>query len=71
MSPTKKVAAARKMALQDMNNGYLMSDERTRLHILFGWDTTAADAYISDDDALLWADIGRELLNPTQNFNYN
>ncbi|KAJ7843190.1 hypothetical protein B0H14DRAFT_3456293 [Mycena olivaceomarginata] len=71
MSPTKKVAAARKMALQDMNNGYLMSDERTRLHILFGRDTTAANAYILDDDALLRADIGRELLNPTQNFNYN
>jgi hypothetical protein len=71
MSPTKKVAAARQMVLEDFNNGYLMGDERTRLHILFGRDTTAADAYISDGDALMRVETGRELLNPTQNFNYN
>jgi hypothetical protein len=70
MSPTKKVEAARTMALEDMNQGYLDASERTRLHILFGRDTTTADAYISDGDAMLRVEIGRELLNPTQNFNY-
>ncbi|KAJ7182313.1 hypothetical protein C8R43DRAFT_940469 [Mycena crocata] len=70
ISPTKKVATARAMALDDMNNGYILADERTCLHILFGRDTTAADAYISDEDALLRAAIGRELLAPTQMFNY-
>ncbi|KAF7358198.1 Myb-like domain-containing protein [Mycena venus] len=70
MSPTKKVQAARKLALEDMNNGYIMSDERTRLSILFGRDTSAADAYIADEDPILWADVARELLNPTQNFSF-
>ncbi|KAJ7758198.1 hypothetical protein DFH07DRAFT_772663 [Mycena maculata] len=35
MSPTKKVDASRQMALEDLQNGYIMSDERTQLHILF------------------------------------
>ncbi|KAJ7110662.1 hypothetical protein C8R44DRAFT_743125 [Mycena epipterygia] len=59
MSPTKKVEVARKMVLADMNNGYLNASEHTHLHILFGRDTTAADAYISDNDAILCAEIGR------------
>jgi hypothetical protein len=73
MSPTKKVEMARKLALEDMHGGYIMSDERTRLNILFGRDTSAADAYISDEDAFLRAETGRELLNqlnPPQNFNF-
>ncbi|KAJ6505137.1 hypothetical protein C8R45DRAFT_1090879 [Mycena sanguinolenta] len=64
MSPTKKVENARNLAREDAENGYLSGAERTKLHILFGRDTTAADAYISDDDAFTRADIGRELLNP-------
>ncbi|KAJ7477794.1 hypothetical protein B0H11DRAFT_2234472 [Mycena galericulata] len=56
---------------KDMHDGYIMSDERTRLNILFGRDTSAADAYISDEDPFLRAETGRELLNPTQNFNYH
>ncbi|KAJ6466636.1 hypothetical protein DFH09DRAFT_1345881 [Mycena vulgaris] len=74
MSPTKKVEMARKLALEDMRGGYIMPDERTRLNILFGRDTSAADAYISDDDAFLRAETGRELLNqlnPPQNFNFH
>jgi hypothetical protein len=73
MSPTKKVEMARKLALEDMRGGYIMPDERTRLNILFGRDTSAADAYISDEDAFLRAETGRELLNqlnPPQNFNF-
>ncbi|KAJ7841947.1 hypothetical protein B0H13DRAFT_2414039 [Mycena leptocephala] len=53
MSPTKKVETACKLALEDMRGGYIMSDERTQLNILFGCDTSAADAYISDDDPFL------------------
>ncbi|KAJ7816996.1 hypothetical protein B0H13DRAFT_2380006 [Mycena leptocephala] len=74
MLPTKKVETARKLALEDMRSGYIMSDERTRLNILFGRDTSAADAYISDDDPFLRAETARELLNqlnPTPNFNYH
>ncbi|KAJ7488666.1 hypothetical protein B0H11DRAFT_2229853 [Mycena galericulata] len=71
MSPTKKFETARKLALQDMHGGYIMSDEHTRLNILFGRDTSAADAYILDGDPFLRAETGRELLNPTQNFNYH
>ncbi|KAJ6622359.1 hypothetical protein B0H10DRAFT_1944740 [Mycena sp. CBHHK59/15] len=37
MSPTKNDETARKLALQDMHGGYIMSDECTRLNILFGW----------------------------------
>ncbi|KAF7358247.1 hypothetical protein MVEN_00873600 [Mycena venus] len=70
MSPTKKVQAARKLALEDMNNGYIVLDECTCLSILFGRDTSAADAYIADEDPILRADIARELLNPTQNFSF-
>ncbi|KAJ6538066.1 hypothetical protein B0H19DRAFT_1079142 [Mycena capillaripes] len=70
MSPTKKVQAAQKLALEDMNGEYIMSDERTRLSILFGRDNSAADAYIADEDPVLWADVARELLNPTQNFGF-
>ncbi|KAJ6630034.1 hypothetical protein B0H10DRAFT_1939275 [Mycena sp. CBHHK59/15] len=68
MSPMKKIEVARKMALDNMKNGYHSSEECTRLNILFGWDTTAADAYIADDDAFLHADTARELLNPTLMF---
>ncbi|KAJ6609509.1 hypothetical protein B0H10DRAFT_2193813 [Mycena sp. CBHHK59/15] len=68
MSPTKKVEVARKMALDNMKNGYLSSEEHTRLNILFGRDTTAADAYIADDDAFLHVDTEHELLNPTPMF---
>ncbi|KAJ7235405.1 hypothetical protein C8J57DRAFT_1530841 [Mycena rebaudengoi] len=50
MSPTKKVQVARKLALDDMNSGYITSDERVRLSILFGRDNTAADAYIADEE---------------------
>ncbi|KAJ7692698.1 hypothetical protein B0H17DRAFT_1200279 [Mycena rosella] len=74
MSPTKKVETARKLALEDMHGGYIMSDERTRLNILFGRDTSAADAYISDGDPFLRAETGRELLNqlnPMPNFNFH
>ncbi|KAJ7689192.1 hypothetical protein B0H17DRAFT_1202548 [Mycena rosella] len=74
MSPTKKVETARKLALEDMHGGYIMSDERTRLNILFGRDTSAADAYISDNDPFLRAETGQELLNqlnPTPNFNFH
>ncbi|KAJ7806319.1 hypothetical protein B0H13DRAFT_2387147 [Mycena leptocephala] len=74
MSPTKKVETARKLALEDMRGGYIMSDERTWLNILFGRDTSAADAYISDDDPFLRTETARELLNqlnPTPNFNYH
>ncbi|KAJ7635595.1 hypothetical protein DFH06DRAFT_1436225 [Mycena polygramma] len=71
MSPTKKVTTARAMALEDMDNLVITPDERTRLHILFGRDVTAADAYISDADPRLRAAIATELLNPTQNFNYH
>jgi hypothetical protein len=53
MSPTKKVETACKLALEDMRGGYIMSDKRTQLNILFGCDTSAADAYISDDDPFL------------------
>jgi hypothetical protein len=70
MSPTKKVQVARKLALEDMNGGYIMSDEHTRLSILFGRDNSAADAYIADEDPILRADVARELLNPTQNFGF-
>ncbi|KAJ7911409.1 hypothetical protein B0H13DRAFT_2328375 [Mycena leptocephala] len=42
MSPTKKVEVARRMALEDMNTGFLMSDERTRLLILFRRDKTCS-----------------------------
>ncbi|KAJ7678802.1 hypothetical protein B0H17DRAFT_1206578 [Mycena rosella] len=74
MSPTKKVETARKLALEDMHGGYIMSDERTWLNILFGRDTSAADAYILDNDPFLRAETGRELLNqlnPTPNFNFH
>ncbi|KAJ7699805.1 hypothetical protein B0H14DRAFT_3904480 [Mycena olivaceomarginata] len=57
MSPTKKVQVARKLALEDMNGGYIMLDERTRLSILFGRDNSAADAYIADEDPILRADV--------------
>ncbi|KAJ7036751.1 hypothetical protein C8F04DRAFT_464708 [Mycena alexandri] len=63
MSPTKKVTTARQMALEDFRAGFLLSDERTRLNILFGRDVSAADAYIADEDPLLRAETGRELLN--------
>ncbi|KAJ6619580.1 hypothetical protein B0H10DRAFT_1946634 [Mycena sp. CBHHK59/15] len=63
MSPRKKVKVARKMALDNMKNGYLLSEERMCLNILFGWDTMAADDYIADDDAVLCVDTARELLN--------
>ncbi|KAJ6610274.1 hypothetical protein B0H10DRAFT_1953980 [Mycena sp. CBHHK59/15] len=56
MSPTKKVEVARKIALDNMKNGYLSSEERTRLNILFVWNTTAADAYIANDDTFLRVD---------------
>ncbi|KAJ7756800.1 hypothetical protein DFH07DRAFT_1026958 [Mycena maculata] len=65
MSPTEKVEAACKMATEDMTNGFLSPSERTRLNILFGRDTTAADAYIADDDALLCIATAHELLNCT------
>ncbi|KAJ7675185.1 hypothetical protein B0H17DRAFT_1207822 [Mycena rosella] len=74
MSPTKKVETASKLALKDMHGGYIMSDERTWLNILFRRDTSAADAYISDNDPFLRAETGRELLNqlnPTPNFNFH
>ncbi|KAJ6617499.1 hypothetical protein B0H10DRAFT_1948221 [Mycena sp. CBHHK59/15] len=74
MSPTKKVETARKLALEDMHGGYIMLDERTWLNILFRRDTSAADAYISDDDPFLRAETGRELLNqlnPVPNFNFH
>ncbi|KAJ7913685.1 hypothetical protein B0H13DRAFT_1873672 [Mycena leptocephala] len=70
MSPTKKVAVARKLALEDAGGGYITASDRTRLKILFGRDTTAADAYISDEDPLLRAETAHELLNPTQNYQY-
>ncbi|KAJ6621295.1 hypothetical protein B0H10DRAFT_1945378 [Mycena sp. CBHHK59/15] len=70
MSPTKKVAAARKLALEDADGGYIAASDRTRLNILFGRDTTAADAYISDEDPFLRAETAHELLNPTQNYQY-
>ncbi|KAJ7446166.1 hypothetical protein B0H11DRAFT_2248994 [Mycena galericulata] len=69
MSPTKKVEAARKMALEDMDGGYIGALDRTRLNILFGRDTSAADAYISDADPFLRAATAQELLNPTLNYN--
>ncbi|KAJ7231238.1 hypothetical protein C8J57DRAFT_1251316 [Mycena rebaudengoi] len=65
-----KVQVARKLALDDMNSGYITSDERVRLSILFGRDNTAADAYIADEEPFLRAEIARELLNPTQNFGF-
>ncbi|KAJ7203914.1 hypothetical protein C8J57DRAFT_1542459 [Mycena rebaudengoi] len=65
MSPTKKVPAARKLALEDADGSYIAASDRTRLNIFFGWDTTAADAYISDEDPFLRAETARELLNPT------
>lgn len=71
MSPTKKVEAARKLALEDMDGGYIAASDRTRLNILFGRDTSAADAYISDEDPFLRAETARELLNPTQNYQYH
>jgi hypothetical protein len=71
ISPTKKVEAARKMAMADLEEGYISAGESTCLHILFGRDVTAADAYISDETPLGRAEIGRELINPTQNFNYH
>jgi hypothetical protein len=67
MSLTKKVAVARKLAA---NGGYITALDRTCLNILFGWDTTAADAYISDEDPFLLAETAHELLNPTQNYQY-
>jgi hypothetical protein len=70
MSPTKKVAVARKLALEDANGGYITASDRTCLNILFGRDTTAADAYISDEDPFLRAETAHELLNPTQNYQY-
>ncbi|KAJ6594784.1 hypothetical protein B0H19DRAFT_1225805 [Mycena capillaripes] len=70
MSPTKKVAVARKLALEDADGGYIAASDRTRLNILFGRDTTAADAYISDEDPFLRAETAHELLNPTQNYQY-
>ncbi|KAJ7801289.1 hypothetical protein B0H14DRAFT_3783820 [Mycena olivaceomarginata] len=70
MSPTKKVATARKLALEDADGGYIAASDRTRLNILFGRDTTAADAYISDKDPFLGAETAHELLNPTQNYQY-
>ncbi|KAJ7456345.1 hypothetical protein B0H11DRAFT_2244024 [Mycena galericulata] len=69
MSPTKKVEAARKLALEDMDGGYIAALDRTRLNILFGRDTSAADAYISDADPFLRAATAQELLNPTLNYN--
>ncbi|KAJ7773718.1 hypothetical protein DFH07DRAFT_990330 [Mycena maculata] len=63
MSPTKKLRPLAKWPL--MTNGFLLPSERTRLNILFGRDTTAADAYIADDDALLRIATAHELLNPT------
>ncbi|KAJ7764186.1 hypothetical protein DFH07DRAFT_770593 [Mycena maculata] len=68
MSPTKKVEAARKLALEDLNGGYIGALERTRLNILFGRDTSAADAYISDADPFLRAATAQELRNPTPMF---
>ncbi|KAJ7836172.1 hypothetical protein B0H13DRAFT_1913256 [Mycena leptocephala] len=68
MSPTKKVTVARKLALEDVNGGYITASDRTHLNILFGRDTTAADAYISDEDPFLHAETAHELLNPTQNY---
>ncbi|KAJ7746458.1 hypothetical protein DFH07DRAFT_962937 [Mycena maculata] len=71
MSPSKKVEAARKLALEDMHGGYIAVLDRTCLNILFGRDTSAADAYISDEDPFLRAQTAQELLNPTQNYQYN
>ncbi|KAJ7769584.1 hypothetical protein DFH07DRAFT_768856 [Mycena maculata] len=68
MSPTKKVEAARKLALEDMDGGYIAALDRTCLNILFGCDTSAADAYISDADPFLHAAMAQELLNPTLNY---
>ncbi|KAJ6597995.1 hypothetical protein B0H10DRAFT_2324524, partial [Mycena sp. CBHHK59/15] len=68
MSLTKKVEAARKLALKDMDGGYIGVAERTRVNILFWCDTSAADAYISDEDPFLRAATAQELLNPTPMF---
>ncbi|KAJ7248080.1 hypothetical protein C8J57DRAFT_1358697 [Mycena rebaudengoi] len=61
-SPSKKLAAARKLAMQDMRDGFIPSETRTRLSLKFAHDPAAADAYLAEETGLDRADMAQILL---------
>ncbi|KAJ7181812.1 hypothetical protein B0H12DRAFT_1246859 [Mycena haematopus] len=62
LSPTKKVLRARSLAVEDEENGYISTDTRLRLSLLFGRDVASADAYVAENNSFSRADLARILL---------
>ncbi|KAJ7146792.1 hypothetical protein C8R44DRAFT_724517 [Mycena epipterygia] len=61
-SPSKKIAAARQLAMQDMCDGFIPSETRTHLSLKFAHDPAAADAYLAEETGFDRADMAQVLL---------
>ncbi|KAJ6496156.1 hypothetical protein C8R45DRAFT_1131996 [Mycena sanguinolenta] len=62
LSPTKKVSRARSLAVQDEQSGFISTDARLRLSLLFARDVASADAYVAENNSYSRSDLAKILV---------
>ncbi|KAJ6496271.1 hypothetical protein C8R45DRAFT_1132325 [Mycena sanguinolenta] len=60
--PTKKVSRARSLAVQDEQSGFISTDARLRLSLLFACDVASADAYVAENNSYSRSDLAQILV---------